>query len=106
MGTGGNLVALRYAMPDDTPAKKSSVPSARRLGRERRRALEMLASSGQSGAAKAIMLAHGFPTKLLDGMVRDGLATEVIITVRAGNRMIAVPRLRIRPAGRKALEDA
>ncbi len=67
-------------MPNDIPSKKPSVPSARRLSRERRRALEMLASSGQSGAAKAIMLAHGFPTTLLDGMVRDGLATEAIIT--------------------------
>jgi hypothetical protein len=66
----------------------------------------MLASSGQSGAAKAIMLAHGFPTTLLDGMVRDGLATEAIITVRAGNRVIAVPRLRITPVGRKAFQDA
>jgi hypothetical protein len=77
-----------------------------RVGPERRRALQLLADVGQSGATQAIMLAHGFQTAMLAGMVKAGFVTEAIDTVRAGARMIDVRRLRITEAGRKALADA
>jgi hypothetical protein len=40
----------------------------------RRRALELLAASG-NGCTMAIMLAHGFNPEMMVEMVRDGLAT-------------------------------
>jgi hypothetical protein len=70
-----------------------------------RRALQLLADVGQSGATEAIMLAHGFPAATLAGMMKDGFITEAIDTVRAGARMIDVRRLHITQAGRRALAD-
>jgi hypothetical protein len=77
-----------------------------RVGPERRRAFQLLADVGQSGATEAIMLAHGFLAATLAGMVKDGLVTEAIGTVRAGARLMEVRRLRITKAGQKALADA
>ena len=39
------------------------------------------------------------------GLVRDGLATVVASTVKAGSRTVQVTRVRITDAGRRALED-
>ncbi len=50
------------------------------------------------------MHAHGFTTRLLAGMVRDGLVGATVSEVRAGGRMIEVRRLQITDAGRKAIE--
>jgi hypothetical protein len=41
---------------------------------------------------------------MLAGMASDGFITVTIDTVRAGDRMIKVRRLRITDAGRKAIE--
>jgi hypothetical protein len=93
-------------MPESTPDKKPPTPSTRRLSPEGRRALEMLATSGPTGATEAIMLAHGFPTALLAELTRNGLATGSIGTVRAGARVIQVRRLSITAAGRLALNES
>jgi len=93
-------------MPESTPDKKPPAPSTRRLSVEGRRALEMLATSGPTGATEAILLAHGFPAALLAGLTRNGLATGAICTVRAGARVIQVRRLNITNAGRLALAVA
>ena len=93
-------------MPESTPDKKPPAPSTRRLSVEGRRALEMLATSGPSGATEAILMAHGFPAALLAGLARHGLVAESIGTVRAGARVIQVRRLSITNAGRLALAVA
>jgi hypothetical protein len=93
-------------MPDSTPDKKPPASSVRRLSREERRALEMLATSGPPGATEAILMAHGFPVALLAGMARDGLVAETIGTMRAGARLLQVRRLSITDAGRRALNEA
>ena len=93
-------------MPESTPDKKPPAPSTRRLSAEGRRALEMLATSGPTGATEAIMLAHGFPAALLAGLARNGLVTGSIGTVHAGARVIQVRRLSITNAGRLALAAA
>jgi hypothetical protein len=90
-------------MPESTPDKKPPAPSTRRLSAEGRRALEMLATSGPTGATEAIMLAHGFSAALLAGLTRSGLVVVTIGTVRAGERMVKVRRLSITEAGRRAL---
>ncbi len=83
---------------------KDTAPSVRRLSLQRRRALELLAGLGQSGATETIMQAHGFTIRLLAGMVRDSLLTSAVGEVRAGGRMVEVRRFQITAAGRKALE--
>jgi hypothetical protein len=51
----------------------------------------------------AIMLAGGFKTVMLNGLVRDGLATTTPRNMRAGKRSIEVVRMVITDAGRLAL---
>jgi hypothetical protein len=89
-----------------TPGKKPPARPGRRLKAEQRRALQMLASSGPSGATEAILLAHGFSDELLDGIARLGLVVVTTGTVRAGERTLSVRRLRITEVGRKAIGDA
>ena len=92
-------------MPESTPDKKPPAPSTRRISLEGCRALEMLATSGPTGATEAIMLAHGFSARLLTSMVKGGLVTVAIGTMRAGARLMQVRRLGITDAGRRALAE-
>jgi hypothetical protein len=82
------------------------MPAARTRRRlpkpDRRRALELLASC-RDGCTEAIMLAHGFTIPQMVELVRAGLATATAERVRAGNKTIEVPRVRITEAGRRAL---
>jgi hypothetical protein len=73
------------------------------LSPEQRSALELLAAAGARGCTESIMLAHSFEIELLDGLVRDGLATAEPDRVRAGGRSIEVVRVLITDAGRRAL---
>ena len=67
----------------------------------RRRVLRLLSKS-INGHAEPILLARGFNKELLDGLIRDGLATRS--TARAGRqRSIEVARIKITEAGRAAL---
>jgi len=63
-----------------------------------------LLASCPFGATEAIMLAHGFTRRMLAGLSRAGLATAPGKTVKAGDNAIAVGRVRITAAGRRALE--
>jgi hypothetical protein len=95
-------------MPDQS-SKKSPTgrkPAAPRLSRERRRALQILASSGHHGVTEAIMMAYGFSTAMLGAMERDGYVTVVVDTVRASDRTIKARLLRITDTGRNAIGDA
>jgi hypothetical protein len=79
-------------------------PRKRRLGREARRALELLAGS-PDGVNEALLLAHGFTRQMLTGFVRSGLASWHDRTVRAGSRTIEVNYMVITAAGRRAIEE-
>ena len=74
-------------------------PRKRHLGGEQRRALRLLACN-PFGATEAIMYVHGFRRLMLAKLVRAGLATAQSETGKA----IAVGRITITDAGRKALE--
>ena len=50
-----------------------------------------------------MMMAHGFSSATLAGMASDDFIAVAADTVREGDRMITVRRLRITDAGRKAL---
>ena len=72
----------------------------RRPTPDRRRALELLASS-RDGVTEAMMLAHGFTVEQM--IVHAGLASATAERVVAGGRAMEVARVRITEAGRKAL---
>jgi hypothetical protein len=69
---------------------------------DRRRALELLASS-RDGCTEAIMLAHGFTIKQMVELVHAGLATAHSQRVIVGRRTVEVARVKITEAGRQAL---
>ena len=79
-------------------------PRKRSLSGEQRRALKTLAGAGLLGVTEAVLMAHGFPAEMQVGLVRAGLATVTTETIKAGGRPIAVTRVRITDAGRKAIE--
>jgi hypothetical protein len=72
---------------------------------DRRRALELLASS-RDGCTEAIMLAHGFPVKLMLDLCVAGLATAKAERMVVGNKPMEVAVVRINEAGRRALAKA
>ena len=70
---------------------------------EWRRALKMLADLPE-GSTEALMLAHGFTTAVIAGLVDTGLATSIIEPILAGGRSVEVTRITITYRGRVALE--
>jgi hypothetical protein len=67
-----------------------------------RRVLLLLAES-PDGCTDALLLAHGFPLKVILGIVSSGLATATADRAFAAGRPIDVARLQITDAGRRAL---
>jgi hypothetical protein len=84
----------------------SRVPIRRRRRRpnrpqpDRRRALELLASS-RDGCTEAIMIAHGFTVPQMVDLVRSGLATAHTRRVIVARRTVEVAYLKITEAGRQ-----
>jgi hypothetical protein len=77
-----------------------------RLTAEQRRALQILADTGQNGATEALMLAHGFRREMLAGLVLAELATVVTRTMRAGGPTIKIDHYLITDDGRTALGES
>ena len=69
---------------------------------DRRRALELLASS-PDGCTEALMLANRFPVETLVELIRSGLASAETERMIADGKQIEVARVRITEAGRRAL---
>ena len=78
-----------------------SPPRKHRLSPEERQALELLASDPQGATEELLVLAHGFDSDMIAGLVHSGLARRE--NMKAGSRAIEVVRIRITGAGRKAL---
>lgn len=78
-------------------------PRKRRLTVEQRRAIEMLADIPRGVTEDLLVLAHGFDSDMIAGLVRAGLATARRETMRAGGKTTEVVRIRITDAGRQAL---
>jgi hypothetical protein len=83
---------------------QSQLPRERYLTPERRRALQLLASSPSGVAAELLVLAHEFSRDMLAGLVLAGLATVVAETLQADGPTIKIERIRITEAGRRAIE--
>ncbi len=80
------------------PRKRRLNPAHRRL------ALELLASSPHGATEKLLVVAHGFDSDLIAGLIRAGLAAEEREVMKAGGKTIEVIRVRITAAGRKMIE--
>ena len=83
---------------------QSQLPRERYLTPERRRALQLIASSPGGIASELLVLAHEFSRDMLAGLVVAGLATVVAETLKADGPTIKVERVRITDAGRRAIE--
>jgi hypothetical protein len=70
-----------------------------RLTSERRRALELLASSPEGVNEELLVLGHGFKRQMLVGLVRFGLAAVEREVMTAGSKPIEVVRIRINERG-------
>ena len=84
-------------MPDTRRSRRLPKP-------DRRRALALLASAPH-GLTEALMIAHGFTAEQMVELITAGLAGAVHERVMAGKTPMQVTRLRITPAGRRALAD-
>ena len=76
------------------------------FGRERRRALELLADVPRGIREEVLLLVHGFSIQAIAGLVKAGLAivaTETI-TMRPGVT-IETERIQITDAGRRVLKE-
>ena len=75
-----------------------------RLSTERRRALQLLASSRHGINAGLLVFVHGFDRRVLDGLVKVGLAAAEHEVVVAGGKPVEIVRFNITAAGRRAIE--
>jgi hypothetical protein len=81
-----------------------SSPSRKlRLSPEERQALELLASDPQGATEELLVLAHGFDSKMIAGLVHSGLAMARRENMKADSRAIEVVRIRVTGSGRRAL---
>ena len=80
-----------------------SPPRKHRPSPERRRALELLASSSRGINAALLVHIHGFKRHVLAGLVRRKLAAAEREVAMAGGSTIEVVRIRITAAGRRAI---
>ena len=86
-------------------ALQSRLPRARHLLRgEQRRALELLGSIPHGVAEDLLVLAHGFDSDMIAGLVQAGLAAARREIVEAGGPPIEVVRMTITDDGRRTLE--
>ena len=68
---------------------------------ERRRALKMLADLPE-GSTEVLLLAHGFTSAMIAGLVHTELATSTTEPILAGGRPVEVTRISITYRGRVA----
>jgi hypothetical protein len=75
-----------------------------KLSDEQLRALLFLARH-QNGCTEAVLMAHGFPSQMLEELVTTGLAKAFPGEMRIARRRLKVVCLQITDAGRKAAAD-
>ena len=65
--------------------------------------LELLAGSPHGATEALLVRVHGFNSDMIAGLVRAGLATTKLETMKAGAKPIEVVRVSITVAGRAAI---
>jgi hypothetical protein len=79
-------------------------PRVSHLSQDRRRALQLIASTARGTTEDLLVLAHGFSRDTVAGLVLAGLLTVVTETLRVGGPTVKVERVKITDDGRSALE--
>jgi hypothetical protein len=74
------------------------------MTQDERRVLQLLAEN-PDGCTDALLLAYGFPLKIIDGILGSGLATATAGRAFVSGRPVDAARLRITDAGLRALAD-
>ena len=89
----------------EMPRSEKTLPSPKpRLTQEQRRALELLAKDPHGATDGLLVIAHGFETRMLAGLVDQRLATALVGEgVEAGGKTVETVRIMITDAGRRAL---
>ena len=67
---------------------------------------KLLASDPQGATEDLLVLAHGFDSGMIAGLISSGLAMAQRENMKAGSRSIEVVRIRITGAGRRALGES
>jgi hypothetical protein len=75
-----------------------------RLTAEQREALELLASDPHGATENLLVLAHGFDSDMIAGLVGSGLAMARREAMKVSGKTVEVVRIRITAAGRRAIE--
>jgi hypothetical protein len=94
-------MGFSFAAKHSMPVPSKPYPTNRRLAKDQRKALGMLAASVR-GRIDSVMLAHGFAVGTLHSLVREGLATADRGPAYFDPRAI-VTMLQITDAGRRAI---
>jgi len=97
--------AMRLSAEELRLPAMSKQPAKRPLGAERRRALELLASSRHGVNEEMLVHGHGFSRRMLAVLVRVGLAASERAVMMAGNKPVEVIRVRIADAGLRVIES-
>jgi hypothetical protein len=74
-----------------------------RLSKEQRRVLVLLAGERHGINKELLVHSHGFTRRTVAGLARRGLVVEAVEMVMAGDRAVAVVRVRITAAGCEAV---
>jgi hypothetical protein len=77
---------------------------ASHLSQDRRRTLQLLASTPRGTTEELLVLAHGFSRDTVAGLVLAGLLTVVTETLRVGGPTVKVERVKITDDDRRVLE--
>jgi len=81
----------------------TSPPRKRRLGRDQRRVLKLLAGSPHGVTEELLIYGHGFSWRMVAALVSARLATVHRRVIVAGDTPVEVGKVMITAAGRNAL---
>jgi hypothetical protein len=76
-----------------------------RFSAEQRQVLELLASRPHGVTERLLVLAHGFDSDMIAGLVHERLVAAQRESMKADGKTIEVVRFRITDAGRRAIEE-
>jgi hypothetical protein len=76
-----------------------------RLNADQRRALAILAASGQNGVTRSLLIANGYGVVMINALVSQELATLTYEKALVGGKFIEIAKVRITKTGRVALGD-
>ena len=89
-----------------SPWQESLPYPSKRLSREQRYALKILANAPRGVSEEVLAVAHGFSAEMTASLVSAGLATVVAEMKKAPRGLtIKIERIRITDEGRKTLGD-